>query len=50
VRKFTVEDPSICEINEDGELLGKHIGKTTLMLQMDYNNNGQIIKLATKSI
>lgn len=40
MKKFTVDDENIAEINDDGELHGKHQGHTYLGLQMDYNNNG----------
>jgi hypothetical protein len=49
-KRFKVSDESVCEINEDGEVLGKRVGSTTLTLQMDYSSGDSNYPLATRSI
>jgi hypothetical protein len=49
-RKYKIENEMICEIDENGEVLGKNVGETYLHLNMHYKNEQQTNLLASRKI
>jgi nuclear pore complex protein Nup210 len=49
-RDYEVEDDHICEIDEYGEVYGKHVGETWLSLNLYYKSNNQRTLLASRKI
>jgi len=47
-REYEVEDDHICEIDEYGEVHGKHVGETWLSLNLFYKSNNQRSQLASR--
>jgi hypothetical protein len=47
-REYEVEDDYICEIDDYGEVLGKHVGETYLTLNLYYKSNNHRYLLASR--
>lgn len=49
-RDYEIEDETICEIDEYGEVLGKYVGETWLSLNLYYKSNNLKTLLASRKI
>ncbi len=47
-RRFKIADETIASVNEDGEVLGKLVGDTTIYLDMDYHSSKETYSLANR--